>query len=246
MHKAEIGEALEQQPYRKAHLLACEKPARAEMMAEAEGGMVAFVAVDVEAVGIGKAALVAACRRDEGGHRCTGRDRHAAKLDRPRRLPCLGADRRDPAQALVNRFGHEGLGIGEHLPHLFGMGQQAGDDRAGAMSGLLHAAEQDHLDARHQEVDWPRRALRHAVMQHMRQRGIIRCVDKPFQRRQDGVANLGADRVGDLLPLRVVLEIDGALGKAVEPAAQRRHLDVGKAERARQAERRHRLEIVGH
>jgi hypothetical protein len=80
---------------------------------------------------------------------------------------------------------------------------------------------------------------------HRRQERVVRLALELFEHRRDGVVDLAARAVGDLLLGGVALEVRGARREFDEPSPQRRLLDEVEAERALQDPRRKRLRVLG-
>ena len=188
--------------------------------------------------------LVTVCRRDERAEICSDRKRHTPELRLDLDATRLGPDRRDPAKPLLDRVPHETGWVGSERGCLARL-EEPGNRRPGGMPRLLHPAEQDHLqrrqDRRHPLVE---RALR--VLQHRRDRARVRRLPQAFEDRRELAVDLGAGGIGDDPSRRIVLEVDRALGKTVEPPSQRVTVDLGEAEDAPEREDRDGFEVLTH
>ena len=84
------------------------------------------------------------------------------------------------------------------------------------------------------------------VLQHRRDRASVGVLPEPLEHGSQLGLDLGARRVGNCPLTGVVLEVDRALRKAVEPAPQRVAVEMAEAEHAAEAANRDRLEVLGH
>ena len=113
------------------------------------------------------------------------------------------------------------------------------------MTGLLHTAEEDHLERRKNRLDaLLERPFR--MGEHRRDRRAVRLLVEALEHGCELAVDLGTRRVRDLPPRRIVLEVDRTLGEPVEPAAERVSLDVPEPEHATEAEHRDGLEVLAH
>ena len=194
-----VGQPLEEQAQRDRLQLTRERVARAEVPAEAERRVLLARSVDVEAIGVGVALLVAVRRGDHERDRLARRDRRAADLDVLGGRAQLGPDRRDQPQPLLDGVRHEPCGIGRDLGGLRGIGEQRREGRARPVPRLLHAAEQDHEQARQHELARARIAVRPARVQHVRDRRVVGLALEAVEQRREARADLGRDGVADRL-----------------------------------------------
>src|SRR6476619_2880028 len=100
---------------------------------------------DVEAVRIGKAAVVAVRSADAEPDLKAFRKRHAGELDRAGDAAWVHADRRDPAHRFLER-GWPQLRPGQNALLLRRVLQQAEDEREDGVARLVQPAADDHLD----------------------------------------------------------------------------------------------------
>ncbi len=196
--------------------------------------------------GSSKRVGVAIGGRDHGGDRRLGREIDSAEADRFGRPPALGADRRDPAHALVDRRVEQAVEVVADLGQLLGMGEQRPQHRAGAVARFLHAAEQDHLERGHDRFARAALPRLEPGVQHVRDRRVVGLGFEPVEHRRQALVDLGAGGIRAPLLVGVALEVGGAVGEIAKPATQSRRVELGEAEHGAQAEHRDRLEVLAH
>ena len=219
---------------------------RAEVRAEAEAAVRPLLAKEVVELGVvTPRERVAVRRRDEQPEVRAGRHVDASERRRPGRAARLGADRRDPAEPLLERGAHEPVRIGGQRRALFRVPEQPEDGRTARVARLLHAARDDDLDRRHDPGDaLVKRPV--SLLQHVRDRRAVRLGEHAAHDRSEALADLAARAHPDPILGGVALEVRRADRHLGEPAPQRVVVDLGDAEHQRQAAHADRLEVLGH
>ena len=219
--------------------------AGAEVRAEPERGVIASRAEEVVLVG-GRPEdlLVPIGRRDEHAEIRADRQRHAAELGLDDDPAGLGADRRDPAQPFLDRVPDEPGRVGRERerPDPTRAARRRSSRR---VTRLLHAAEQDHLQRRQHRAT--RSSNEPSACCSIV--AIMLASGASHSRSRIGrelAVDLGAGRIRDGPLGGVVLEVDRALGKTVEPASQGVAVELAEAEHAPEREHGDRLEVLAH
>jgi len=191
-----------------------ERGAEAEVDALPEAEMRAVRAVEIEAVGLDEAPLVAIGRAEHRDHHRAGRDRDAAELDRPGRPAHQDLDRPVVAQHLLDEVRHERAIVRDRLrdrrlPH---QREHAAPDQV--RRRLVARDEQ----ARHEARDLGRRQHARVVGRGVDQLRDDVVAGAALLRRDDAV-EIGAE-LRDLPPRVAPARRPHRLGDRVAPALE--------------------------